>query len=155
MVRVQNFSVELGGRQVFEPMSLTVARGERVGLAGESGCGKTTLLKAVAGILDAEAKTNGEISAPADIGYLPQESLSSLSPCRTVLNQVCDLGPADEARDLLTRLGIGEARLLHSYPHQMSGGQRQRVLCAQALIANPLMLVCDEPAASLDSETAG
>jgi peptide/nickel transport system ATP-binding protein len=152
MVRLRDFSVELGGRRVFEPFSLTIADGERVGLAGESGCGKTTTLKAIAGVLD--AKVRGEVIASPEIGYTPQESVASLSPFLTVLEQVAHLGSEEKARRLLGPLGVGDERLLRSYPHQISGGQRQRILIAQALICNPSLLLCDEPVASLDRDTA-
>ncbi len=159
MVQLKEFSVELGGRRVLQPVTLTVARGERVGLAGESGCGKTTILNALAGLLDANAKISGRIAAPpkmgrAGVGYVPQESLLSLSPHRTLLEQVLHLGESEEqARNLLARLRVGD-ELLHCYPHQVSGGQRQRVLIAQALIVNPALLLCDEPVAHLDPATS-
>ncbi len=144
MVRLRDFSVESGGRRVFEPITLSVAAGERVGLAGESGCGKTTILKALAGLLD--AKTQGAMVAPADIGYIPQESVESLSPYLTVLEQ--------SERALLARLGLESTRLMNSYPHQLSGGQRQRVLIAQGLMSDHALLICDEPVANLDGATA-
>ena len=157
MIRLRDFSVKFGRQRVFPPLSLAVARGERVALAGESGCGKTTILKAVAGLLDPPAAVDGEVLNPGPdvIGYVPQESIASLSPYLTILQQVAHLGKSEEqARQLLGRLGLGDPLLLRSYPHQVSGGQRQRVLIAQALIVKPAFLLCDEPVANLDPATA-
>lgn len=136
------------------PLSFTVARGARTGLRGESGCGKTTLLRLLAGLLSSEAATSGTWRVSGRAGYIPQESTASLSPYLTAFRQVNDLTrePAETER-LFSSVGLGGGRFVGRYPHQMSGGERQRILALQALAVKPDVILADEPAANLDEES--
>ncbi|MFE9608995.1 dipeptide ABC transporter ATP-binding protein [Streptomyces sp. NPDC006012] len=170
----------VGLRQVFgrgkravsavDGVSLTVRRGETLGVVGESGSGKTTLGRMLVGLLE---PTAGEIhyAGRPHTGVNPavqmvfQDPVSSLNPRRTVGESIADPLRArgrearkDEARirgrvrDLLERVGL-EAAHYDRYPHEFSGGQRQRVGIARALAADPRVIVCDEPVSALDVTT--
>jgi peptide/nickel transport system ATP-binding protein len=153
--------------------SLTVERGQIVGLVGESGCGKSSLARAAVGLVRPAAGTvvfQGREVAPLSRGARPrqlarlqmvfQNPYSSLNPRRKIGAQLAD---ALDALDLVPRGGRGArvAELLElvglpanaagRYPHQFSGGQRQRIAVARALAADPSVLVLDEPLASLDA----
>ena len=149
---------------VLENVDLTVPAGEFVALIGASGCGKTTLLRVLAGL---EQPTSGEIrvfgQSPAEacrqrqIGVAFQQP--ALVPSRTALENVRltlevvgagRAGAADPAT-LLEDFGLG--RFLHHYPHQLSGGMRQRVNIACALVHSPRLLLLDEPFGALDELT--
>jgi oligopeptide/dipeptide ABC transporter ATP-binding protein len=153
--------------------SLTVERGQIVGLVGESGCGKSSLARAAVGLTRPAAGTvvfeGREVTPltrrarPRELARLQmvfQNPYSSLNPRRKVGSQ---LGDAIDALDLAPRRGrrarveelLGLVGLAPNaaarYPHQFSGGQRQRIAVARALAANPSVLVLDEPLASLDA----
>jgi len=153
--------------------SLTVERGQIVGLVGESGCGKSSLARAAVGLVPATA---GEIrfegrevtpltrrARPRELAGLQmvfQNPYSSLNPRRRIGSQladaldVLDLVPrgrrAARVAELLELVGL-PANAAARYPHQFSGGQRQRIAIARALAAEPTVLVLDEPLASLDA----
>ena len=149
---------------VLDNVDLTMPAGEFVALIGASGCGKTTLLRLLAGL---DTPTAGEIrvfgQSPAEacrqrqIGVAFQQP--ALVPSRTALENVRltleVVGPgrggaADPAR-LLEDFGLG--KFLHHYPHQLSGGMRQRVNIACALVHSPRLLLLDEPFGALDELT--
>ncbi len=153
-------------------VSLTVGRGEIVGLVGESGCGKSTLAKAIVGLGPIEARAmrfdGTDILRPLDrrprdlirrIQYVFQDPLGALDPRRTVLYQVAepllihrrtpDAERFARARTALRDVNLGE-EIEAKYPHELSGGQRQRVVIARALVLEPDLLVCDEPVSALD-----
>src|SRR5262249_49551250 len=161
-------------------LSLDVEAGEAVGLLGESGCGKTTLLLAVLGLLPAAARVvRGSVRfrgrdllalAPremrrlrgAEIALVFQDPALALNPVRRGGAQGAEgvrahrdqgAGRArEEALAILAEVGFAEpARIAAAYPHELSGGQRQRVVIAQALVCRPLLLLADEPTASLDA----
>ena len=153
--------------------SLTVERGQIVGLVGESGCGKSSLARAAVGLVRPTAGTvlfdGGEVTPltrrarPRELAALQmvfQNPYSSLNPRRKIGSQ---LGDALDALDLVPRrarrtrveelldlVGLPTAAA-DRFPHQFSGGQRQRIAVARALAAEPTVLVLDEPLASLDA----
>src|SRR6476619_2379282 len=153
--------------------SLTVERGQIVGLVGESGCGKSSLARASVGLVRPAAGNvvfeGREVTPltrrarPRELARLQmvfQNPYSSLNPRRKIGSQLADaldvlgLGPAADRRgrveELLDLVGL-PASTAARYPHQFSGGQRQRIAVARALAANPSVLVLDEPLASLDA----
>ncbi|MFF8932217.1 dipeptide ABC transporter ATP-binding protein [Streptomyces longwoodensis] len=150
-----------------DDVSLTVRRGETLGVVGESGSGKTTLGRMLVGLLE---PTAGEVrhEGHARVGVRPavqmvfQDPVSSLNPRRTVGESIADplraRGERDERRirgrvtELLERVGL-EGAHYDRYPHEFSGGQRQRVGIARALAADPRVIVCDEPVSALDVTT--
>lgn len=154
-------------------VSLTVQPGETVGLVGESGCGKTTLGRAIIRLID---PTNGQVIFDGtDITTMPlgelrsrrrqfqmifQDPYGSLNPRMTVgqiIGEAIDihkLAATKEARaerisSLLKAVGL-DARYADRYPHEFSGGQRQRIGIARALAVEPKLIVCDEPVSALD-----
>ncbi|MFI9797841.1 dipeptide ABC transporter ATP-binding protein [Streptomyces sp. NPDC052302] len=158
------------GKKAFaavDGVSITVRRGETLGVVGESGSGKTTLGRMLVGLLE---PTAGEVrhDGHARVGVDPsvqmvfQDPVSSLNPRRSVGESIADplraRGERDETRirarvrELLERVGL-EAAHHDRYPHEFSGGQRQRVGIARALAADPRVIVCDEPVSALDVTT--
>ncbi|WP_252306741.1 dipeptide ABC transporter ATP-binding protein [Streptomyces griseoaurantiacus] len=160
-----------------DDVSLTVRRGETLGVVGESGSGKTTLGRMLVGLLE---PTAGEVryEGRPHTGVRPavqmvfQDPVSSLNPRRSVGESIADPLRARAARDgsaretreereariqgrvreLLERVGLDPAHY-DRYPHEFSGGQRQRIGIARALAADPRAIVCDEPVSALDVTT--
>ncbi|QUW79736.1 ABC transporter ATP-binding protein [Streptomyces mirabilis] len=154
------------GKKAFaavDDVSLTIHRGETLGIVGESGSGKTTLGRMLVGLL---APTAGEVKPGGgvrpDVQMVFQDPVSSLNPRRSVGESIADplraRGEHEEGRirgrvrGLLERVGL-EAAHYDRYPHEFSGGQRQRVGIARALAADPRVIVCDEPVSALDVTT--
>ena len=164
-----------GGKQVVRAVnnvSLTVTKGETLGLVGESGCGKSTLARMAVRLL---RPTSGDImlegtsvfsrdplfvaSLPERVQMVFQDPFSSLNPRMTVGASVGEAlasraVPAREAQERVAemfRLVGLDAGYMHRYPHEFSGGQRQRIAIARALVTNPDFIVCDEPVSSLDA----
>ena len=143
-------------------VSLRIRRGETMSLVGESGCGKTTLARLIAGL---ETPTAGSIrfadaaQAGHRIQMIFQDPYASLNPRYRVGSAIAQpirfqkLLPADRVtprvHELLRQVGLAPADAA-KFPHEFSGGQRQRVSIARALAGNPTFLVCDEPTSALD-----
>jgi peptide/nickel transport system permease protein len=164
---------------VVDGVSLTLSRGEVLGLVGESGSGKSQTAFSILGLLPPEARVSAErmefggqelqgLNRAAmnelrgrHIGYIPQEPMSNLDPSFRIGSQLIEpirqhLGlSAGEAKAkaiaLLERVGIPEPeRVYRSYPHEISGGMAQRVLIAGAVSCDPELLIADEPTTALD-----
>jgi len=143
-----------------EDISLSVSAGELVGIFGPNGCGKTTLLLCVAGVVEpskGSVAINGKSPQDAIIGFVFQNYREALLPWRTCLDNIAfplELtgekkdSRRQKARTLVRELGLGID--LDSFPYQQSGGQQQLVAIARALISNPDVLIMDEPLSSLD-----
>lgn len=157
---------------VLKGVDLDVARGEVLLLVGPSGSGKTTLLSVIAGILESdegEVQVLGEsiqnLSASAKtnfrrdhLGFIFQQY--NLLPTLTAVENaavplfiqgVPKAEAKSRAEEVLKTMGMGER--LRALPTKLSGGEQQRVAIARALVAEPQLLLCDEPTASLDGET--
>lgn len=145
---------------VIDDMDLTIDAGEFLAILGPSGCGKSTLLRIIARLAapDAGAVRLDPAADPYQTGYVFQDA--HLLPWRTVLENVAlplelMLVPRDErfrrARHELANVALQEAEAL--YPAQLSGGMRMRVSLARALVAEPRLLLLDEPFAALDEIT--
>jgi oligopeptide/dipeptide ABC transporter ATP-binding protein len=163
-----------GGRvRAVAGASLTIERGQIVGLVGESGCGKSSLARAAVGLVQPRTGTvlfeGREVTRlrrrarPRELVRLQlvfQNPYSSLNPRRKVGSQLTDalraLDPGSRrsrmarARELCELVGLPAAAAAR-YPHEFSGGQRQRIAIARALAAQPSVIVLDEPLASLDA----
>ncbi len=158
--------------------SLDIAQGESFGLVGESGCGKSTLIMAIMGYMGRNgAIARGKIlfegrdlaKAGAEelrgirgsrIAVVYQEPATALNPSMTIGRQLMEVPiahdgvGATEARArtarVLADVHLPDASVMRRYPHQLSGGQKQRVVIAMALLANPALLLLDEPTTGLD-----
>ena len=148
-------------RRVVHDVSFAIDAGETLALVGESGCGKTTLARAILGLVPVESGVIrfAECGSPFRAQMVFQDPFASLNPRQTVLDLVTEaavahgLCPKDErrerARRLLADVGL-PGDILDRYPHAFSGGQRQRLNIARALSLEPSLLVCDEPVSALD-----
>jgi sulfonate transport system ATP-binding protein len=150
-VVVSNLVRSYGSRAVIEKLNLRIERGEFVALLGESGCGKTTLLRALAGL---DSIQGGRIAAPRRPAVVFQEH--RLLPWDNLWRNVALGLQASDAREraaeALTEVGLGDR--LDDWPRNLSGGQAQRVALARALVQQPELLLLDEPFAALDAEAA-
>jgi peptide/nickel transport system ATP-binding protein len=181
LIEIQDLVVEyvLPARRVraVDNVSLTINAGEIIGLAGESGCGKSTAAHALLQILRQPAEiTGGRILFKGEdmVSMTPEElrkfrwrhvslvfqsAMDSLNPLLRVGDQFVDMLQAHEkirkgeaiarAGDLLDLVGI-DRRRVRAYPHELSGGMRQRVVIAMALALQPELIVMDEPTTALD-----
>jgi oligopeptide/dipeptide ABC transporter ATP-binding protein len=183
VLEVRDLHVRIASRQgtvrAVDGVSFDVAAGEALGLVGESGSGKSMTLRAVLGVLPAEARVSaGEILLDGvnlvsqsqhelnrirgtKISMIFQEPMSALNPVMRVGWQIAE-GPqvhlgfsrarsAERALELMRRVGIPDPeRRFRAYPHEFSGGMRQRVMIAIALSCDPEIILCDEPTTALD-----
>jgi peptide/nickel transport system ATP-binding protein len=171
------FDLEDGGElHAVQGLSLSVDPGERLGLVGESGCGKTTTALAIMGLLPPSASASGRILLDGedilaggeqtmrphrwvDVAIVFQGAMNALNPVRTIESQIVEAlelhgrakGELAKARtgELLESVGI-PARRADRFPHELSGGMRQRAAIAMALSCNPKILIADEPTTALD-----
>jgi oligopeptide/dipeptide ABC transporter ATP-binding protein len=171
------YATEDGALTAVEDVDLRLREGEILGVVGESGCGKTTLTKAILDLLpengriaDGSVRLNGrELTTLSDrewrsvrweeVSYVVQNAMNALDPVHRVGSQFVEIIRAHtdrsraEARelagDLVESVGIDRGRL-RDYPHELSGGQRQRVVIALALALEPPLVVADEPTTGLD-----
>lgn len=183
VLSIRNLTVEFptkaGIFTAVEGLSLDIARGEVLGVIGESGAGKSMTGAAITGLIDHPGRiTSGEILLQGEridgrseqamrsirgrrIGTVFQDPLVSLNPLSTVGRQLIETirshlpldakAARSRAIELLREVGIGEAeRRVDAYPHQFSGGMRQRVVIALAIAADPDLLIADEPTSALD-----
>ncbi len=152
-----------------QPLTLTINKGETLGIVGESGCGKSTLARMLVGLLapsGGQIKIEGEILGTADpvafgrrIQYVFQDPVSSLNPRKTIrqimeapLKHLHGMSRAARERRISEIFSAVNLRLdyLDRYPHEFSGGQAQRIVIGRALAADARILILDEPVSALD-----
>jgi len=181
LLEVRNLQVEYmsprGPVRAVDDVSFDVRKGEVLGLAGESGCGKSTIANAVTRLLKPPARiAGGEVRFAGQdvlamdpealrrfrwsrVSIVFQSAMNALNPVTTIGTQIADAIMAhttmskrealERGAELLRVVGIESARL-KSYPHQLSGGMRQRAVIAIALALNPDLIIMDEPTTALD-----
>lgn len=158
LLEMKNIKKSFNGVEVLKDISLTVEKGEVLGIIGPSGSGKSTLLRCATGL---ETADGGEIHYEGTFGLVFQNF--NLFPHYSVMRNITD-APIKvqkrekeevyrEARELLRKMGLEDKE--KAYPYQLSGGQQQRVSIARALAMNPDILFFDEPTSALDPELTG
>ncbi len=174
---VVDYVVARGRVRAIDHVTLSIRPGEIVGLAGESGCGKSTAANAILQILRAPAELSGGsirfrgeelVGARREklrqyrwrnVSIVLQSAMNALNPVMRISDQFVDMMRAHErirkaesvrrAGELLELVGIDPGRL-RAYPHELSGGMRQRVIIAMALALKPELVILDEPTTALD-----
>ncbi len=180
LLRIQDLTVHYktlrGEVRAIDDVSMDLPAGETVGVVGETGCGKSTLGKAVLGILPPGTKVTGHVRFRGedlltldeealrelrgkDLALIFQDPMTRLNPLMRIDGHFVEMIRAhedvteDEARkraqEALMSMGIPESRM-NNFPHEFSGGMRQRIMIALALVLRPSLLVADEPTTSLD-----
>ncbi|WP_216212515.1 ABC transporter ATP-binding protein [Amycolatopsis aidingensis] len=178
-LRAAELGIHSPSAALVEEVSFTVEPGERVGLIGESGSGKSLLAAAIMGLLPPGLTATGSVRLAGrellgagertlsglrgrSMAMVFQEPMSALNPAMRVGRQVAEAmllhatqpgrrAARSAAVDLLDRVRLPDPeRIARAYPHQLSGGQRQRVVLAIALANDPALLICDEPTTALD-----
>jgi peptide/nickel transport system ATP-binding protein len=177
LLEVRGLEVEYGRVRAVDGVDLEIVEGEILGLAGESGCGKSTVANAVMQILqppahivggsihfqgeDLTGKSNEELRRFRwrNVSMVFQSAMNALNPVMRVGDQFVDMMQAHEriskhraivrAGELLELVGMDKRRV-RSYPHELSGGMRQRVIIAMALALSPELIILDEPTTALD-----
>ena len=165
LLRFDDVSIHLGGREILSPTSLTVSKGEFVCVIGPSGCGKTTLLRAAAGFVKpsgGQVVRNGKaVAGPSrEAAFVFQDYGRALLPWRTVQGNISLAleaanvpvaeRPARIAKVLDT---VGLSAHAAKFPAQLSGGMQQRVQIARCLAQEPTLMMMDEPFGALDAMT--
>ncbi|MEV0390311.1 ABC transporter ATP-binding protein [Nonomuraea sp. NPDC050643] len=177
MLKVEGLTVRADSVELVHDLSFAIAPGERVGLIGESGSGKSLTALALMGLLPEGVTASGRarlgdrdlVGVPEsrikdlrgrEVSMVFQEPMTALNPLMRVGAQVAEVmtlhGRArpearERAVELLERVRLPDpGQIARAYPHQLSGGQRQRVMLAIALANAPGLLICDEPTTALD-----
>nr|WP_250813853.1 ABC transporter ATP-binding protein [Neorhizobium tomejilense] len=179
LLSVDRLTIDIGGANVVDNISFTVAPGKVMALVGESGCGKSLSSYAMLGLLPPAARRtagrimleNTDLAALSerqlrkargkDISIIFQEPSASLDPLTTVGSQIAEAYRVhhgvskaeayEKARRMLVDVGIPDpTRRLDQYPFELSGGMCQRIMISIALICGPRVLVADEPTTALD-----
>ncbi|MFV0364250.1 MAG: amino acid ABC transporter ATP-binding protein [Suipraeoptans sp.] len=158
LLEINNLKKSFDGEDVLKDISLTVGRGEVLGIIGPSGSGKSTLLRCATNL---EIPDKGEIKYEGTFGLVFQNF--NLFPHYSVIKNIIDAPlkvqkrskdeVIKEAKVLLKKMGLDDKE--NAYPYQLSGGQQQRVSIARALAMKPDILFFDEPTSALDPELTG
>ena len=174
MIEIRDLHLSLVGGagpvNILRGVNLSVQSGETISIVGPSGAGKTTLLMALSGL---ERPSSGQVKiADMDLTAISEDDLARfrrrhvgivfqsfhLVPTMTALENVslplefaAAAHPADRAKAALEKTGLGDR--LHHFPGELSGGEQQRVALARAFVANPSLLLADEPTGNLDRDT--
>ena len=168
MIILRSVSISFGNRLLFSGLDLHVGRGQLVGISGESGCGKTSLLRAILGFVPFTVGTAEVCGLPLDVAYIhdirrqtayvPQELQPPAERGRDLirlthgLEHNIPLGGSQKLASLMKSLGL-ESSLLDLDAAKLSGGQRQRLLLAAALSLPKPLLLLDEPTSALDEDS--
>ncbi len=182
LLTFSNLTVDFGKVRAVAGVSLSVARGEVVGIVGETGSGKSVTMLAVLGLIDASGNVQADEMHFAghdllrlsprerralmgkEMAIVFQDATGSLNPAYTIGAQLQEVlreheglrGARCKARalELLDQVGIADAKnRFYSFPHQLSGGMNQRVMIAMAIACKPKLLIADEPTTALDVTT--
>ena len=178
ILEVQNLTIDFDGKKAVDDVSFYLNQGEIVGLVGESGCGKSLTAFSILGVNPPGSNLQGKILYDGldllsldeeakrkirgnKISLIPQDPMSALNPVFTIGEQIAEVVEIHkgcsskeallDSQKALENVNIPNAgQRLSDYPHQFSGGMRQRVLIAMALVAEPDVLIADEPTTALD-----